>query len=830
MKVIIVGGVAGGASAAARLRRLDEHAQIVIYEKGDYISYANCGLPYYIGEVITERDKLLLNTPDSFGKAINAEIKTGHEVISLDASKKAVKVKTASGKIFEDSYDKLILCPGSVPVQLPVEGTELDNVFTLWTIPDTDRIKTFVDEKKPASAVVVGGGFIGLEMVENLVHRRIAVSLVELADQVMSPFDFEMAQAVHKELAGNGIDLFLGNGVKKIENDGSRTRLVLSDGTTILTDLVILSPGVMPRTGFLKDSGIKLNSRGGIVVDERMKTSFEDVYAAGDAVEIEGFLTKEPEMIPLAGPANKQGRIAAGNICGVDSTYRGTQGTAIAKIFDLTAASTGLNEKRLKERGKVPGADYETAVIHPKSHASYYPGAMPMTIKLIFSLPETKILGAQIYGYDGVDKRTDVIASAIRLGATADDLAELELAYAPPYSSAKDPVNMAGFVASNIANGKVRTVSWDRIAGIEDPVFLDVREQIEFDSGSIDGAVLIPLGELRSRLSELDPDRKYIVFCAIGLRGYLACRILSMNGFKNLWNLNGGITVYKNALWKYERQENDPPAETKNSDGADDMATILNDMHKREVLRLDACGLSCPGPVQAVFTKVGSMNEGDVVEVIATDPGFKTDIASWCRRTGNTLLDVRSENKIITARIRKGSLEAKIGSLSAAGTALQQPRGNDKTIIVFSGDLDKAIASFIIAGGAAAMGRKVTMFFTFWGLNVLRKEEKQSVKKDFVSRMFGMMMPRGAKKLGLSKMNMLGAGPVMIKGLMKKHNVPLLEDQIRSAVSAGVNIIACRMSMDLMGITESELVEGVSFGGVAAYLDAAEDSDMNLFI
>ena len=831
MKVIIVGGVAGGASAASRLRRLDEHVKIIIYEKGDYISYANCGLPYYIGEVITERDKLLINTPESFGNAINAEVITGHEVIAVDTTKRSVEIQVQkTGEIIRESYDKLILCPGSAPAKLPIEGVEIDSVFTLWTIPDTDKIKSFVDDKKPASAVVVGGGFIGLEMAENLAHRKLSVSLIELADQVMNPFDFEMAQAVHKELSENGIKLYLGNGVRKIEKEGGKTKVTLADGSSLITDIVILSPGVMPQTKFLNDSGIKLNIRGGIIVDERMRTSFEDVYAAGDAVEIEGFLTKEPEMVPLAGPANKQGRIAADNICGIDSIYRGTQGTAIAKIFDMTAASTGLNEKKLKERGKIPGRDYDIAIIHPKSHAAYYPGAMPMTVKLIFSLPGKKILGAQIYGYDGVDKRIDVVASALRLGATTDDLAELELAYAPPYSSAKDPVNMAGFVASNMTEGRIRMISWDRMKEIENPVFLDVREQFEFESGTLDGAVLIPLGELRNRLSELDRKRNYIVFCSVGLRGYLAYRILTGNGFDNVWNLNGGLSIYRNALCKYERRENDFADLTDNSHGAADMASILEDMHKGEILKLDACGLSCPGPIQAVFNKINSINEGDVLEVIATDPGFKTDIASWCRRTNNTLLDVKSENKMIKARIRKGSLEAKIGQLSSAGTACVSPGGNDKTIVVFSGDLDKAIASFIIANGAAAMGRKVTMFFTFWGLNVLRKEDKQKVKKDLVSAMFGMMMPRGAKRLGLSKMNMLGAGPIMIKGLMNKHNVPLLGDQIRSAVSSGVNLIACRMSMDLMGITESEIIEGVTFGGVAAYLDAAEDSDMNLFI
>jgi NADPH-dependent 2,4-dienoyl-CoA reductase/sulfur reductase-like enzyme/peroxiredoxin family protein/TusA-related sulfurtransferase/rhodanese-related sulfurtransferase len=825
MKVLIVGGVAGGASAGARLRRLDEKAEIIIFEKGEYISYANCGLPYYIGEVITERDNLLLNTPESFKSGFNIDVRVNNEVISVDGKNKSVQVMNLkTGEAYSESYDSLILCPGSVPAKLPFAGAEAESVFTLWTVPDTDRIKKYIDEKSPKSAVVIGGGFIGLEMVENLIHRNIAVSLVEMRDQVMNSVDFEIAQSIHKELADKGVALYLKNGVQKIEYTEAGTKVALTDGAVLTTDLVIMSPGVKPQTDFLASSGIKLNKRGGIIVDNSMRTSLNDVYAAGDAVEIADFITGEPAMIPLAGPANKQGRIAADNICGIASAYEATQGTSIAKILDIVVASTGMNEKSAAVKGMKPGTDYDVAVLHPKSHASYDPGAMPMTIKLIYRLIDGKILGAQAVGYEGVDKRIDVIAACIRKGCTVGDLTELELTYAPPFSSAKDPVNMAGYIAENIISGKVRMITWDRVKEIEDPLFIDVREQVEFDTGSIDGAKLIPVGEIRSRLAELDRNRNIIVFCAVGLRGYYAYRILAGNGFKNIWNLNGGLTIYRAANWKYV------PSEPLSDNSGDEkkMTNVTAEINNGQIIKLDACGLSCPGPIQAVFKKMENMKNGDVVVVTASDPGFKTDIASWCKRTNNSLLDVKTENRIVTARIMKGSAENQIASITSLSGV--KAAGTDKTIVVFSGDLDKAIASFIIANGAAAMGRKVTMFFTFWGLNILRKSEKQNIKKDFISTMFAFMMPRGAKKLGLSRMNMLGAGPVMIKSLMNKHNVPLLEDQIQAAVKSGVNIIACRMSMDLMGITEAELIDGISYAGVAAYLDAAEDANVNLFI
>ena len=833
MRVIIIGGVAGGASAAARLRRLDESCEILMIEKGPYISFANCGLPYYIGEVIQERSSLLLQTPEAFNARFNVDVRVNNEVIAIDKKKKEITIKNVkTEESYTEKYDKLILSPGSTPLFPPIPGiNDVDNIFTLWTIPDVDKIKAIVDQQKPKKAVVLGGGFIGLEMVENLVDRGIEVSLVELADQVMQPVDFEMAQIAHKEIGANGVKLYLNNGVKSFVKKEGLSYVQLSDGTQLQADLIMMSLGVKPQTELVKESGIELNKRGGIVVDETLKTSDDNIYAVGDAIEVVDTITGEKTMIPLAGPANKQGRIVAANVLGGKSKYKSTQGTSIAKIFDLDVAATGISEKRLIASGKKYEKDYDVVILHPKSHAGYYPGAEELTLKMIFDPKNGKVLGAQSLGYGGVDKRIDVLAAVIRMGGTIYDLTELELAYAPPHSSAKDPVNMAGFVAENMMEGIIKNVTWEHIDTIKKPVMLDVRDDLEFENGTIEGSILMPVNDVRSRYKELNRDDNIVIFCGIGIRGYIAARILVQKGFKNIYNLSGGYKSYHNSTWEFECDFSSTlPADYNAAEGIEqEMAKKMEEIHKGEILELDACGLSCPGPIKAVFNKMASMKSGDVVIVKVTDRGFKADISSWCKRTGNTLLDIKKEGTVFVARIRKGLLEQSMGELHALSRG-GAPAGNDKTIVVFSGDLDKALASFIIANGAAAMGRKVTMFFTFWGLNVLREGKKVKVKKDVVSKMFGAMMPRGASKLTLSQMSMGGMGGAMIKGLMKKYNVPQLKEQIEMAIEAGVEIIACQMSMDLMGIKEEELVKGVSIAGVATYLDAAEDSNVNLFI
>ena len=836
MKVVIIGGVAGGASAAARLRRLDENVEIIMFEKGPYISFANCGLPYYISETISERENLLLQTPESFNARFNADVRVLSEVVSIDRDKKTVSVREVSEdgallREYEESYDRLILSPGSKPLTPPIPGIERDNIFTLWTVPDVDRIKSFLDERDVCRVVVVGGGFIGLEVAENMVERGISVSLVEAAEQVMTPVDFEMAQIAHRHLHEEGVDVHLGSAVQAFEegSDPSKTVVILADGSRMEADAVMLSIGVRPQGELAASCGLECNGRGGIVVDSRMQTSDPDIFAVGDAVEVKNFVTGDQTMIPLAGPANKQGRIVAANVLGGSEEYSGTQGTSIVKVFDITVAGTGLNEKALKAAGRVYGKDYLYTMTHSKSHAGYYPGAFPLDMKMIFEPSSRRVLGAQIVGWEGVDKRIDVLASVIRMGGTIDDLTGLELAYAPPYSSAKDPVNMAGFVAENMLGGLVENVNWNELGDHPDAVLLDVRDREEEDLGAIPGSVLIPVDELRGRLDELDRDKPYILYCATGVRAWIAARMMMQSGFTGVKNLAGGFATWQPANWNKKDACGPHDAGLKTLD-LKEVASKMADIHKGNVLVLDACGLSCPGPIKKVYEKISEINDGDVLEVHVTDPGFKSDIASWCKRTGNTLLSVEKKDKAIVARIRKGDLEQSLHDLGGHHQVASRSGGNDKTMVCFSGDLDKAIASFIIANGALAMGRQVTMFFTFWGLNVIRRPERVGVKKDLVSKMFGGMMPRGADKLKLSKMNMGGMGAGMIKGLMKKHNVPLLDQLIKQAVDGGAKIIACNMSMDLMGIKAEELIDGIEFGGVAAYLDAAEDADVNLFI
>ncbi len=819
-KIVIVGGVAGGASCAARLRRLDEKAEIILLERGEYISYANCGLPYHVGDVIKARRSLLLQTPEAMRAKFRVDVRVQNEVLSIDRANKTVQVKRiATGETYTESYDTLVLSTGSSPLRPPIPGIESAHIQTLWTVPDTDRIRSIISDQGVKSAAVIGGGFIGLEMAENLKHAGLEVSLIEMLDQVMAPIDFEMAQLLHENIDQNGVELILGDGVASFQDTPTGVDITLKSGKVVSTELVILSIGVRPNGQLAKDAGLEMNARGGVVVNDHMLTSDPDIYAVGDMIEVENFVTKEPTMIPLAGPANKQGRIAADNIAGGNDAYRGTQGTAIAKVFDMTAASTGENEKTLIKRGLVKGKDYESIIITQNSHAGYYPGAVPLTLKMLFSMDGKKIFGAQIVGRDGVDKRIDTLAAAMRLGAGVSDLKELEFAYAPPYSSAKDPVNMAGFVAENVLNKLVRFSTWDAVENDKDAVLLDVREDAELLAFSLPNTKHIPLGQLRSRLGELDRDKTIITFCSIGVRSYNAARTLMLNGFSNVLLYPAGTRFYQST--HYEKEEHMPY--TQNAPVSDSGHSDIRDLPVAS-MRLDCSGMQCPGPIMKVFETMKGMKDGEVMEVSASDPGFARDIVAWARRTGNTLLSNEHRGNDYVALVKKG-----LGGSAPAAPAMQ-PTGDGKTIIVFSGDLDKVLASFIIANGAAAMGRPVTMFFTFWGLNVLRKGQKQKVDKSFIEKMFGAMMPRGTGKLKLSKMNMGGMGTAMMKKIMKDKNVDSLETLIKKAMSAGVKVVACTMSMDVMGIKEEELIEGVELGGVGAYLGDAEESNVNLFI
>lgn len=542
MKTIIIGGVAGGASAAARLRRLDENAEIILLERGGYISFANCGLPYYIGGVIRNRELLTLQTPESFRARFNIDVRINSEAVKIDASAQKITVKNhKTGETYEETYDNLILSPGAEPVRPAIDGIDSPSVFTLRNIPDMVRIKEYIEAEKPESAVIVGGGYIGVEMAENLSEAGLKVSIVELAEHLIAPLDFDMAADVHRYIKEKGIQIFLNNGVKAI----GKSKVIMQNGE-INADLIIMSVGVRPETSLAKDCGIELNRRGSIIVNRQMRTNIPGIYAVGDAAEVQDFVTKAPAFIPLAGPANKQGRVAADNIAGIPSEYTGTQGSAILKLFDMTIGATGVNEKT----AAAAGIDYDKTYIYPASHAGYYPGAENMSIKAIWDKKTLKLIGAQLVGFDGVDKRTDILASAIRFGAKITDLAELELCYAPPFGSAKDPVNMLGFTAENIITGKIKQFFWHDVEKLPrdgSAALLDVRSAAEVSRGKIDGFMNIPLDSLRSRIEELPKGIPVYVYCHTGLRSYIACRILSGSGF-DCFNLAGGFRLYESVI------------------------------------------------------------------------------------------------------------------------------------------------------------------------------------------------------------------------------------------------------------------------------------------
>ncbi len=546
MKTLIIGGVAGGASCAARLRRLDEQAEIIILERGEYISFANCGLPYYIGGDIKERSHLTLQTPGSFKARFNIDVRTFSEAIAIDTERKTVTVKNLrTGQEYTESYDKLILSPGASPIRPNIEGVNSEKVFTLRNIPDTVKVKQYIEVKKPRSAVVVGGGYIGVEMAENLKKAGLDVTIVELSDHLIAPLDFDMAADVHRYIKSQGIRLALGNGVVAIKEDDEGLTVLLNKGS-MKTDMVILSVGVRPNTAFVKSSGVETDARGSIVVDARMQTSVSDIYAVGDAVTVKNFVTGSPSFIPLAGPANKQGRIVADNIVGIPSEYKGTQGSSVLKLFDMTVAITGLNEKSAVDAG----FDFDKTYTYSASHVSYYPGASMMSVKVLWDKTTHKILGAQIVGFDGVDKRMDVIATAIRLGAEVTDLASLELCYAPPFGSAKDPVNMVGFVAENVITGKIKQFFWHDVEALPrdgSVTLLDTRTATEVARGRIDGFIHIPLDSLRGRIGELPKDKPVYVHCHSGLRSYIACRILAGYGYE-CYNLAGGWRLYESVI------------------------------------------------------------------------------------------------------------------------------------------------------------------------------------------------------------------------------------------------------------------------------------------
>ncbi|MFV0537856.1 MAG: FAD-dependent oxidoreductase [Dysgonomonas sp.] len=816
MKVLIVGGVAGGATVAARLRRIDENAQIILFERGEYVSYANCGLPYHIGGTISDRDRLFVQTVDGFINRFNIDIRIKSEVIGIDTQNKLVSVHDLTkGKTYQETYDKLVLSTGAEPIKPPMPGIDDMRIFSLRNVPDMDQIKSYIDKNQPKRAVVIGGGFIGLEMVENLHDAGLEVSIIERSNQVMAPIDYSMAALVHQHLVQKGVSLFLEENVVKFESEGSQLKTVLESGKELIADMVILSIGVRPDIKLAKEAGLKIGSLGGITVNDYMRTSDSDIYALGDAIEIYNPVVGKNALIPLAGPANKQGRIVADNILeGNKHKYNGTIGTSIAKVFDLTVAATGVSAKILKREG----IEYVSSFTHGNSHAGYYPDALPLSIKILFSPPDGKVYGAQVVGYDGVDKRIDLFAQVIKSNGTIYDLQEIEHAYAPPYSSAKDPVNMAGFVAENILKKKVNIVQWRDIEKLDasTSLLIDSRTVEEFNMGHIKGAINIPVDDIRNRLSEIPKDKKIIVYCAVGLRGYIASRILMQHGYTNVFNLSGGYKTYSCATSDISIPNIICAYKNIKEDG--NMAEVNRDT---KTITIDACGLQCPGPIMQLKKNYDQIGLGDRLEIKVTDQAFGEDLSGWCRMIGAKLVNIDNSGGVITAIVEKTVKDENIVPANS---------GDNKTLVVFSDDLDRALASFVIANGAAASGKKVSIFFTFWGLNVIKKIKKPSVQKDFLGKMFGMMLPANSKKLGLSQMNMAGMGSKMMRYIMKSKNIDSLESLMQQAKDNGVEFIACSMSMDVMGIKKEELLDNITIGGVAAYLDRAENANVNLFI
>lgn len=813
-KIVVVGGVAGGATLVARLRRLSEEFEIIMFEKDEYIAFANCGLPYYIGGVIEDRDKLKVQTVEGVSTRYNIDIRNMSEVVSINENEKTVEVLNhKTGESYTESYDKLVLSPGASPIVPPFAGLkDATNAFTLRNIPDTDAIKGYVETNKPQTAVVIGGGFIGVEMAENLAHLGIEVTLIDLADHILKPFDTEMAAMLEYNLKSNGVDILTGTSVSDVTGD----YVEISDGTRIDTDLTILAIGVRPSTKLADGTNIELAKNGAFVVNEKFETSVKDIYALGDAINITNPILGNEMHIPLAWPANRQARILADIFAGYDKKYNGTIGASVLKVNELTAAATGYTEELLE----MMNVEHDSVIVHRGSRAGYYPGGSNMSLKLIFN-NEGTILGAQAIGTDGVEKRIDVITTAIKFGAKVTDLEDIEVCYAPPFNSAKDPVNIAGYTAVNVLTGFSKSFKYDELEAIaadESKVLIDVRTKEEVEFGAVEGAINVDVDDIRSSLANLEQykDKEIYVFCQLGHRGYIAQKILNANGFENVYNLSGGLNTFKAVKNNQNKTSNKVIKMVETVEQVDVKGDVMIDH------TLNACGLQCPGPIMATSKKMDEMKPGETLEIRVTDSGFIEDIRSWCDKCGNELVSQTREDNTFIVVIRKTE-----GQSCHIDTAQNKDNG---TIVMFSGDMDKALGAMIIAQGAQAMGKQMTVFFTFWGLNMLRKEENVEVDKTNFEKMFGAMMPQGADKLPLSNMNMGGIGTKMIKGRMEDKNVPDLKTQMQNALDSGVKFIACTMSMDLMGIKEEELIDGVEFGGVAKYIGESSGADLTLFI
>lgn len=803
VRLVIVGGVAAGASAAARARRLSEDAEISIIERGPDVSFANCGLPYYIGGEIGDREKLTLQTPESLSQLLNLQILTKTEAKKINRSQKTLLVRKENGEETEIPYDKLILAPGAKPIRPPLPGIDDPRIMTLRTLEDMDRIKERI--KNSQEVLVIGAGFIGLEMVEMLKRLQKEVTLVELQNQVLPQMDPEMTKQIEAELVQKGVHLLLGDGIASFSSTAEKITAQLNSGKHIITDAIVLSIGIQCESDLARDAGLKLGIRKAIEVNEFQQTSDPDIYAAGDVVETADPILGKRVVVPLGGPANRQGRVAADHIfLGKKAfPYPGTLGTAIVRVFDIVAGVTGYTEKRLMQE-KVP---YRQTVVTGNQHASYYPGAVPMLVKILWSPEDGRLLGAQATGFDGIDKRLDVLSTALTGHLTIDALCHLELAYAPPFGSARDVVNLAAFSAQNIQNGLVKGVS--ALPTPEEGQILDVRPPEISKSKPIAHAISIPLAELRKRYREIPLSKPITTVCNLGKSSYFAARILMQKGLAAS-SLLGGWNLYSQKM--SSPQVLQAPSGEKNMPNPSDASCVM----------IDTCGLSCPGPILKLKDTLSQLSPGQEIVVHASDPGFEKDFPAYCQGVGLEFLGIEKKKGILVARARKAD--------SLANPSRPQNR-NGATLIVFSYELDKVLASLVIANGATAMGGKATMFFTFWGLNVLRKSSgKAPSDKSFMDKMFGWMMPRGVDHLKLSHMNMAGLGTAMMKNRMQQKNLPNVPLLLAEAQKNGVRLVACSMSMDAMGIRAEELLDGVELGGIADFLGAAQTTAVNLFI
>jgi len=812
-KIVIVGGVAGGATAAARARRLMENAEIIMVERGPDISFANCGLPYYIGGEISNRDKLLLHTPSSLNQQINIDIKTETEALSIDRKSKTIKIfDKKKGKEEDLNYDKLILSTGAYPFRPNIPGLkESKRIFTLRTLQDMDLIHQNVLNSK--EAVVIGAGFIGLEMVEALVNRGLKVTVLEKEKSVLPQMDSEITRDLHSEMISRGVNIILEDSVVGFENNQKSLGIKLSSGKLLESNFAILSIGVRPESKLASDAGLEINKNcGTITVNDHMQTSDPDIYAIGDAVETNDFVMKGiKSWIALGGPANRQGRIAADHIFMGENApkYRGNLGTAIVRVFDCVAAVTGWTEKRLKQNN----FPYKKTVVSYFQHSGYFPNAFPLKLKIMWNPTDGHLIGAEAIGIEGVDKRIDVLSTAISGNMTVDDLCNLELSYAPPFGSAKDIVNLAGYSAQNIQQGLV-TPYYDLSVGNEIQI-VDVREKEIAEIHPIENSLKIPLTELRQRFVELPKDKKTLVVCETGKTSYFASRILSQEGFQS-GNLVGGLGLLRAEV------------ETKPTIQIPRDSVIEREIEEKPLI-LDACGISCPGPIMAIKKSLDSLKEGQQMKISATDPGFVNDVSAFCKVHQLDLVSIDKTKGKINAVIKK---QNRINTVKPLSEEKPTPNNKNLSIICFSQELDKVLACFILANGACAMGGSVNIFFTFWGLNALKKSvstKQSATDHSFMEKAMGLMMPKGVGNLPLSHFNIAGFGSWMMKHTMEMKQLPNLPNLLNDAKNYGVRMVACSMSMEALGISKEELIDGIEIGGVADFLASAQGGQ-TLFI